>query len=213
MNWILWSPEDDNALIIIPEEAEDLIPVLRSSDPPKTYLLTYAAPVTKRMLHFNNLKYYSIPTLPEHTEPSAWLILELGLFSGRLYFDYSEYETILNHLEHKDEVEEGEIENEGRARSIQFLNFLQEWLAAMRKGQDFSHTPMGFICEGRPLRADHPFFMKSTAEESSDNSDSEFQQTCRPFWSGKLGRNDGEESDEESVDLDEDQDMKFEHEE
>lgn len=91
MNWVLWSPENDNALVIIPEEAEALISVLRSSEPPKTYLLTYAAPVTKRMLHFNDLKYYSIPTLPEHVEPSAWLMLELGLFSGRLYFEYSEY--------------------------------------------------------------------------------------------------------------------------
>ena len=207
MSWVLWSPIADNAIIIIPEEAEALIPVLRNISPPKTFLLTYAAPVTKRMLHFNDLKYYSVPTLPEHVEPPSWLILELGIFSGRLYFDYAEYENILNHLQ----LEDG---GEDRERSVQFLSFLQEWLAAVRKGQDFGHTPMGFICEGRPLRADHPFFTKVMEVGSSDNPNGvEFPQARRPFWSGKPSQRDSEDSDEESVDLEDGQDEKFEQQE
>ena len=163
------------------------------------------------MLHFNDLKYYSISTLPEHLEPSSWLILELGLFSGRLYFDHPEYQNILNYLgiDGQDATEEGE--SEGHARSIQFMSFLQEWLAVVRKGQDFGHTPMGFICEGRPLRPDHPFFVKSVGLESSDDFDSEFQQARRPFWNGKSSHEGSGESDEESVDLEEDQDEELEH--
>ena len=40
------------------------------------------------------------------------------------------------------------------------LMFLQEWLALRRKGQDFSHTPMGHLCQGKPLLESHPFFTK-----------------------------------------------------
>jgi hypothetical protein len=43
------------------------------------------------------------------------------------------------------------------------LTFLQEWLAIRRHGQDFIHTPMGFITQGKALQASHPFFGKGTA--------------------------------------------------
>jgi len=32
--------------------------------------------------------------------------------------------------------------------------FMQEWLAVCRKGQDVSHTPMGYLCRGRKLEMD-----------------------------------------------------------
>jgi len=38
------------------------------------------------------------------------------------------------------------------------LTFLQELLALRQKGQDFSHSPMGFICQGQRLPENHPFF-------------------------------------------------------
>jgi hypothetical protein len=37
---------------------------------------------------------------------------------------------------------------------------VHEWLALRRKGQDFEHTPMGFITTGKPLTENHPFFRK-----------------------------------------------------
>jgi hypothetical protein len=40
------------------------------------------------------------------------------------------------------------------------LTFMQEWLSLRRKGQDFAQTPMGYICQGKVLKADHPFFSK-----------------------------------------------------
>jgi hypothetical protein len=38
------------------------------------------------------------------------------------------------------------------------LTFLQEWLALRRRGQDFAHSPMGFVSQGKWLREDHVFF-------------------------------------------------------
>ncbi|KAK7420617.1 hypothetical protein QQZ08_010309 [Neonectria magnoliae] len=49
VEWVLWSAETETALIIIPEEAEVLIPMLRDASKTCVSLLTYAAPVTKSM--------------------------------------------------------------------------------------------------------------------------------------------------------------------
>ena len=42
-----------------------------------------------------------------------------------------------------------------------------------RKGQDFVHTPMGHVCQGKPLAASHPFFSRlgngSTLETGATN--------------------------------------------
>jgi hypothetical protein len=37
---------------------------------------------------------------------------------------------------------------------------VHEWLSLRRKGQDFEHTPMGFVTTGKPLTENHPFFRK-----------------------------------------------------
>jgi hypothetical protein len=47
------------------------------------------------------------------------------------------------------------------------LVFLQEWLAVRRHGQDFVHTPMGFIIQGKPLQADHYFFSETLSSALS----------------------------------------------
>jgi hypothetical protein len=95
--WILWSRSSELALIISPEEANLLIPILRSSSA-GTHLIVYAAPVTRRMLHFNNLNYYAIPPLPRDFNAPVWLKIELGIFAGRLYFNWDEYEAIRKYL-------------------------------------------------------------------------------------------------------------------
>lgn len=186
-------------LIVIPEEAEELFPLIRSAAFSPTSLLTYAAPVTQKMLHFNSLKFYGVPALPIFWKAPLWLQVELGIFSGRLYFEYDEYPAILKllgvmeqsgKLTEEDEEEEEEsllqvddleekaplvlttpatngtngtngskkAAEEARGFARKPLRFLQEWLAVRRQGQDFSHTPMGFICQGVPLLASHPFF-------------------------------------------------------
>ncbi|KAK7937284.1 uncharacterized protein PG986_014152 [Apiospora aurea] len=97
VQWVLYSPSPESAVVVTPEEAEDLIPMLRDGTYP-TYLLTYAAPVTRRMVCFNSLKFFSIPSLPRNWTAPPDLVVELGLFAGRLYFDWDEYTSVCSLL-------------------------------------------------------------------------------------------------------------------
>lgn len=145
------------------------------------HLIAYAAPVTRKMLRFNKLDYYSIPELHEVCSPPRRIQVELGLFAGRLYFNYEEYGSIIDYfgLSIKQEGHSTSAESaadntkhsetrETRAESCfkmqksttKKLEFLREWLAVRRRGQDVAHTPMGFVCQGKPLSAEHPFFSK-----------------------------------------------------
>src|SRR5436190_13431489 len=98
VNWILWAATTQTALVIIPEEAELLIPLVRDANAVLTHLLTYAGPVTRKMLHFNGLGYYAVPALPARWKPPTWLTIELGIFAGRLYFQFEEYCDICKYL-------------------------------------------------------------------------------------------------------------------
>ncbi|PQE21089.1 p-loop containing nucleoside triphosphate hydrolase protein [Rutstroemia sp. NJR-2017a WRK4] len=189
VNWILWSMVTESALVVTPEEAEALIPIVRTSKKPVCHLLTYAAPVTRKMLHFANLRFYALPALSQWTPP-IWFTVELGLFAGRLYFDFNEYEYLCKFLgfepgavidellleeeESYDFVEDAtEDVNNGTEEpkkssnctglTSKPLSFLHEWLTVRRKGQDFAYTPMGFVCQGKPLTADHSFFSQPDA--------------------------------------------------
>ena len=185
-NWILWSSVTEIAMIVNPEEAECLIPLLQSAQGLPTYLLTYCAPVTRKMLQFNDLKFYTIPAFPKSWEAPTWLKVELGLFAGRLYFDFSEYELLCQYLgvqeafagleeENEDDLDLNPLaidviveETPGKELKVfarKPLTFMHEWLALRRKGQDFSSTPMGHMCQGKPLKSDHPFFMKPLTRE------------------------------------------------
>ncbi|KAH8896015.1 hypothetical protein GQ53DRAFT_854400 [Thozetella sp. PMI_491] len=191
VNWILWSEITQTAIIIIPEEADALIPILREPrEANNTYLLTYAAPITRKMMHFNQLDYYTVPTLPKGWKAPDWLIADLGLFSGRLYFNWSEYKSVFEALGIQGEAEEeetqeklyglqldgrgseartetsmsdsGSISSKPRAANISKpLLFLQEWLTLRRRGQDVGPTPMGYISQGKPLTKEHPFFVQN----------------------------------------------------
>jgi hypothetical protein len=147
------------------------------------------------MLHFNDLRYYSVPTLPKNWTAPSWLKIELGIFAGRLYFEYEEYPDLCTFLgvreadgklaeadvddmvssdeqsaeqsvmeklndEVIDEAEKLEKLPQLQSFTKKPLTFLHEWLAVRRKGQDFAHTPMGYVCQGKPLTANHPFFAK-----------------------------------------------------
>jgi hypothetical protein len=144
------------------------------------------------MLHFNDLKYYTVPQLPPNWEAPVWLKIKLGIFAGRLYFDYCEYKELLVFLgleeataliEQDTEDITSNSDNSGtetakkihgkmKPKTTAFtrkpLAFLQEWLALRRKGQDFSQTPMGFVCQGKPLFESHPFFTKVGSNSTND---------------------------------------------
>jgi hypothetical protein len=50
------------------------------------------------MLHFNRLDYYAMPALPAGFQVPVWLRVEIGLFAGRLYFEWDEYYQLLEYL-------------------------------------------------------------------------------------------------------------------
>lgn len=162
VQWILWNSASETALIVISEEAELLIPVLRTSMKPKVHLITYAAPVTRNMLHFADLSYFVLPRFPEGHSAPAWLSREVGIFAGRLYIDFHEYAPLIQYLRLEDKTDTETLCGSQRHIGIPAKNsvdFLLDWLTACRKGQDITHTPMGYICQRRVLRKDHPFFV------------------------------------------------------
>ena len=96
------------------------------------------------------------------------------------------------------------------------LSFMQEWLAVRRKGQDFMHTPMGYVCQGRQLRVSHPFFAgrKAIGADADDEgcAVSDLGGTTRighgGIADGSVDEDSGDESDG-SVEVDEDEEVRF----
>lgn len=173
MEWILWSPLTDTALVVIPEEAELLLMTLRTYGNPVS-MLTYAAPVTKTMWRFNTLNYFTIPTRDDAPSFPPWLAIETGVLAGRLYFSYSEYAHLVSWLGiNKRDLpaaiqDASSLETHLTARGLFIdrpLKFLLEWLTYRRQTQDIMHTPMGFLCQGKKLDPGHSFFASATTSQ------------------------------------------------
>ncbi|KXH27289.1 hypothetical protein CSIM01_02573 [Colletotrichum simmondsii] len=186
VNWVLWSRKTEVALIVIPEEAEMLLSILQ--DPAfhcATNLIAYAAPVTRKMLHFSNLNFFSIPSLPHDWKAPGWLKTELGIYGGQLYFEWAEYDQLceflgidqslplLEYLDQEGSDSDSVDTQSGEKHKVYVapngltarpLSFVQEWLAARRRGQDFMSTSMGFIAQGKTLQEGHPFFRQVVIE-------------------------------------------------
>ena len=163
----------DTALIISDFEADAVVMLIRDRKPPSAYLITYAAPVTRAMLVFDTLKLYSVPSLPASWRAPIWLVRDLGIFAGRLYFDFDEQshavyqalglpppvsmtENVSIELTETDlwlELPFGDPQPEAKEGpfSKNPLLFMQEWLGIRRKGQDFSQSMVGELIRGRRL--------------------------------------------------------------
>lgn len=174
MEWILWSPSSETGLLVIPEEAELLIPILRLAGPTsRTHLIPYAAPVTKSMGHFNNMGHFTIPPLTKGYDFPSWFRLELGLFSGRLYASFDECLEIAEYLRERGYRCDTEGTVSSGIRPTEFprkfsdnpIGFLLEWLALRRQAQDILQTPMGYICRGSKLHPEHPFFTTPVVDD------------------------------------------------
>ncbi|KAK5657566.1 hypothetical protein OQA88_3140 [Cercophora sp. LCS_1] len=170
VEWFLLNPTSQTALIVVPEEVELLIPIVRESAHGKrgarTHLITYVLPLSRDMSSFDGL-LYSLPPIPAATSRQAsgqkqkqqrqWrerLWMELSIFAGRLYATFDECTALKRYMESPD----------GAALSANPAGFLLEWLALRRKGQDITHTPMGYVCQGWPLRKDHHLFAVQEGE-------------------------------------------------
>ncbi|KAF3904517.1 hypothetical protein AA313_de0210125 [Arthrobotrys entomopaga] len=166
VNWILISTLTNVAIIITPEEAEYLIPHLTTKTRAESvHLLTYAAPITRKMIQFDNLKFFTIPKIGADWVPPEILSVELGIFAGRLYFSFEHSNSLVKYVGLENKLqEEGEV-GESPLFATRPLLFLQEWLTLKRKGQDFLHTPMGYLCQSKMLLKTHTFFRKDIIAE------------------------------------------------
>lgn len=187
VHWLIWSEITQTALICSDYEADAVLPLLRHHRKACTNLIAYAAPVTSNMVVFDTLRFYAIPTLPDSWRAPAWLVCDLGIFAGRLYFDFGEqgqplYQALglpppsLPPKERSTAVTDVDLwhelpyeETPEYERSEPFsgnaLIFVQNWLAVRRKGQDFSQTMMGELCRGRRLEPEQAGRLEEIEEQ------------------------------------------------
>ncbi|KLO86343.1 Uncharacterized protein LW93_11117 [Fusarium fujikuroi] len=169
VEWVLWRPDIETALVVIPEEAELLLPILRRIQTPMTFLLTYTSPCTRSLLEVGTLAYYPVPTPKNELVIPSWLSIEIGLMAGRLYLPYDQYTQLRSCLKVDERVEPVVMDDAHRSRKYILPNFgilgpqslskfLSEWISYRSRSSDITHTPMGYLIENRDLPDNHPFF-------------------------------------------------------
>ena len=188
VHWILWSTTTDTALIISDFEADAILPQIREQKPAATHLITYAAPVTRAMLVLDTLRLYTVPSLPADWRAPTWLVRDLGIFAGRLYFDFDDqshavYQALglpppasatgnpsieLTEMDlwHELPFEDSQQEIKQGPFCKNPLLFMQEWLAIRRKGQDFSQSMVGELIRGRRLEKGDSIEKEGDSEEN-----------------------------------------------
>ncbi|THU98150.1 hypothetical protein K435DRAFT_721087 [Dendrothele bispora CBS 962.96] len=162
------------ALVVIsPFEADQL-----RSDIAKNqvglYLHTYAPKVTQNQGSFEDLRFFTVPTLPASwTPPDPLMILQLNLFAGQLYLcNWDKYKQLCSYLGLHTTGEndwtpanyqsDGFIVPEDRSGEIQRLcpfrtsplPKLRKLFGLRRKGNGYSFTHIGKILNGRSLDKD-----------------------------------------------------------
>jgi hypothetical protein len=112
------------------------------------------------MVSFSGLQYYSLPALKDdHVIPEI-LTIELGIFAGRLYMEFEECAPLIQYINNSS------MNMRSGATTTETIRFIFEWVSLRRRGQDIMHTPIGYICQGRPLGIEHPFFVSNRAVDS-----------------------------------------------
>ncbi|KAF5716816.1 hypothetical protein FMUND_6112 [Fusarium mundagurra] len=181
VEWVLWRPDIETALVVIPEEAELLLPILRRIHAPMTFLLTYTSPITRSLLEVGYLAYYPVPTPKKELVIPSWLNIEIGLMAGRLYLPYDEYTQLRRCLEVDERAEpavtmdniqrsrEHILPNFGVLNPRSLSKFLTEWIPHRSRSSDIMHTPMGHLIQNRELPKNHPFFTSKLKSRPIEN--------------------------------------------
>jgi hypothetical protein len=151
------------------------------------------------MVHFNGLSYYVLPPLPVGYTAPDWFSIELGVLAGRLYINFAECAPLTKYLQLTNRTDTEAPQRGGEHVSTFTKNpidFLLEWLTLCRKGQDIMRTPMGYVCQGRPLHESHPFFVTRSADA---------REVVTPLVGDKTGGN-VDETQDGSMDLEDETD-------
>ncbi|OAX33833.1 hypothetical protein K503DRAFT_786212, partial [Rhizopogon vinicolor AM-OR11-026] len=132
VNWILSSTASGKLVLVIvsPFEVNALLPNIRASK--QVHLHIYTPRVIKMMKSCDDLRLYSIPSLPALWTPHEVLVRQLNIFAGQLYLPH--YGAYVN-----------------------LCRFLGMYTADLRDQGTFEVQSDGFIRpEGRPSAADYP---------------------------------------------------------
>lgn len=162
LQWILWSNTAEQAMVISQHEANLLLPKIRRST--NTHLILYSAPTSRKTLQFNDLRYFSIPALPNGWQVPAAIKCEIGLFAGRTYFAWGDLAMVraalgLSSGQVATDFGFGASNSNNSSQWCTFsLEFIGKWLELRRNGQDTASSPMGHVLSGRALTEGDGFF-------------------------------------------------------
>jgi len=108
----------------------------------------------------NGLSYYvSSPT--DGYTGLDWLSIELGIFAGRLYINFPVCAPLTNYIQLADK---NWYKLPAKSHQARWHLYQESCRPPTRvayglpQGADIMHTPIGYICQGRPLHKNHPFF-------------------------------------------------------
>lgn len=171
-NWVISGIDSGDMIVISPFDANALLPSIRASA--KVSLHTYAARVTRTMVPFDKLDFYTMTAAPGPRDIPISMIQSLNVFAGTLYLASTDaadglcgFLGVFNRrslfdsaLDFRAEVD-GFISEESRRdpdwpwfspfkRSP--LPYFKTVLTLRMRGQDYGHTHMGYIVSGRVIR-------------------------------------------------------------
>ncbi|KAI6041744.1 hypothetical protein EDC04DRAFT_3139543 [Pisolithus marmoratus] len=170
VNWILSSQSNGNPILVIlsPFEVNALLPDIRSGS---VILHIYTPRTQARMRSCDDLRLYTIPSIPPDWIAPASLVDQVNLFAGQLYLhDYTTYVRLCRFLcVYADDLagegdfdvgSDGFIAPAHRPRKAQIagsfrkspLAFLKHVINLRRRGMNFVATHMGKILNGRLLK-------------------------------------------------------------
>ncbi|KAL0067193.1 hypothetical protein AAF712_005763 [Marasmius tenuissimus] len=175
VNWLLTSASHPNVIVALsPFEVSNLLPDIRKKK--KVVLHSYAPRVTKDMLSLDDMKFYTVPSLPRGWQPpSVDNVSQLNIYAGQLYLGtYDVYLQFCRFLglyagKMKPMVTDGEdypIQTDGFVlpgghrlsmglEGCRFndspIPFLQELVGLRRKGTGYMPTHIGKVVHGKLL--------------------------------------------------------------
>jgi hypothetical protein len=150
-------------------------------------------------VHFNRLSYYVLPPLPVGYTAPNWFFIKLRVLAGRLYINFAKCAPLTKYLQLTNKTNIKALQRGGEHVSTFTKNpidFLLEWLTLCHKRQDIIRTPMGYVCQGRPLHKSHPFFVT----QSTDT-----KEVITPLVGDKTGGN-VDKTQDRSMDLEDETD-------
>ncbi|KAI9655268.1 MAG: hypothetical protein M1829_000681 [Trizodia sp. TS-e1964] len=131
IQWILTGREEGCifakiVLIVSPHEAQELMSIMKDSK--LVHLHVYSALINPSFPPLDDLRLYTVPSLPENWQLPRHLRLQLNLFTGQLYFtsfrDYAETCEMLGLAYKADDSESSSAQGSGSRSMLQFLKVL-----------------------------------------------------------------------------------------